>query len=188
MQKINKNIEQRIYRKLSENQEFVAADYQYLFQRCLRSCRSKMAVFGCKNIYAEDIAQEAVFVLLNKLKSGSFRYDPQLGLMPFLHMTIQNLLMQESRKVVIMEDVYDKNDLACLLPEQFYCPKRLKARLREILPEKGYRLIMMSFFFKMSNEEIMHHLKYSNLNVVSTKKHRYLSMLREKLAPAMLAA
>lgn len=164
-----------------------AAAFRSLYGSCFRMVSSHVVERGGSRDDAEDLFQEALFVLVKKTREPDFRLTSRLS--TFLFSVARNLFLQrlENRKrnpaqpsAEAQPDRAEPPDATEKLEEKDHwlnaverCLERLEADCR--------RVLLMSFFEKRAQAEIAAELGYAE-NFVKVKKHRCLGYLRKAVA------
>jgi RNA polymerase sigma factor (sigma-70 family) len=135
----------------------------------------------------EDVFQETLFILVKKLRDKNFKLTAKLG--TFLYSISRNLWMQRLQKkgkspLVSMPEedqefiALDESELA--VKKEHEKKHDLIATVLKDLKEDCQRIIIASFYKKMSHEEIATELDYSK-QFVRVKLHRCMEGFRKKV-------
>ncbi len=135
---------------------------------------------------AKDIFQEALLVLIKKLKQADFKLTASIK--TFMYAVVRNLWLKQLRKrgkkgLVL---VIDEPDNGFQIPEDedFLTEKKIQeSRHLKIeaamnnIPEECKKIILNFYFHKLSLKEIAKELEYSD-NFIKVKKKRCMDQLK----------
>jgi RNA polymerase sigma factor (sigma-70 family) len=134
---------------------------------------------------AEDLLQEAVIVLWEKVRSGKFEYSAKLS--TFIFATVQNIwwrrLAKMKREVPSeLNSEILKSDSASALDEMIESEqsKKISAALVKI-GEPCKTLLLLFYWEEKSMDEIAHQLKFANADTVKSKKYQCKKALEKIL-------
>ena len=172
MLKINFFREREILERIKTNDRTVLGE---LFIKYERLIFSYIKTHGGSSADAEDILQEAIIVLWQKVNSGSFQLSAKLG--TFLLAVAKNKWMSQMRRQKrlagneLPDDVNDGNpsSLDRLMQEEKVEILRKALNIIQPLCKK----ILMLFYFEGRNlEDIAKILQFANVSVAKSKKYQ----------------
>ncbi|MFP4292491.1 MAG: sigma-70 family RNA polymerase sigma factor [Cyclobacteriaceae bacterium] len=179
----NRNLftEKSIFMHLQRTQQVNGKAGQYLLQLVKQAVSIKLNKHRNACEHHEDLVMDTLEILIGKCQSGRFVFDEQKGFLPFVYITIHNLIQQKLR--------YDQRLQSddCLqrfaLPEEvsFLSEEELISLMERVLPPAGVNIIRLAIIERYSNEEIAELLGYNNAATVANLKYRHLRLLRERL-------
>jgi RNA polymerase sigma factor (sigma-70 family) len=179
----NRNLftEKSIFMQLQRTQEVSSKSSHYLLHLVRQAVIMKLNKNRNACEHCDDLVMDTLEVLIGKCQAGSFVFDEQKGFLPFVYITINNMIRQKLR--------YDQRlqSDACLqwfaLPEEvsFLSEEELLRLVERVLPPAGVNIIRMAIIERYSNEEIAELLSYNSAATVANLKYRHLKLLREHL-------
>lgn len=162
------------------------AAFEALYRRYYRMVVKQVNEQRRLDINAEDIFQELLFILVEKIRKPEFQLSAKLS--TFLFAISRNLIFKKTgQKTELPGDEMlfsDRNDSE--VPDSLEERQILEEKLNvvvghlELLEEDCRRLLKMSFYEKRSQAEISLEMGYSEA-YVKVKKHRCLNYLRNKV-------
>lgn len=180
MLKINFFSDQRFIERIQQNDRRVLGE---LYLRYEKMVNSYVGAQGGSVDDAEDLLQEAIIVLWQKARAGSFELRSKLS--TYLMAVVKNKWQAERRKMYHqsreeMPDNYKDDNpggLDILLEnEKLNMVRRALDEISEICK----KLLMMFYFEEQSMEEIAAVMQFANPNVAKAKKYQCKKAL-EKL-------
>lgn len=133
---------------------------------------------------AEDVFQDALIVLFNKIKSGNFELNSTLQ--TYLYSVSRNIWLKKLRKTkrktdltdVILDNeiIIDENLVSMEVEEK----TASIAKLLDSIGDDCKRLLMMYYYQRMRMNEIAVQMSFANDQVAKNKKSRCMKKLREK--------
>jgi RNA polymerase sigma factor (sigma-70 family) len=165
---------------------------RHLYDQYFESVIAQICQNGGTREDGADIFQEAVLVLIEKVKSGQFRGDSSLK--TFLSAIARNLWLHELRtrfRRNKRENVYmtgeDKSDEI----KELYADSQASDQLLKMLDQVGNpcKQILTGFYFEeKSMKELLSEFNYENEQVLRNRKSRCMKKLKEliKANPGLL--
>lgn len=146
---------------------------------------------GGKETDAEDILQEAIIVLWQKVNAGNFQLTSRLG--TYLMGIAKNKWMAQLRKDKRFtsddnrEDPVDDNpsSLEKLLTDEKI---KLVQRALEVIQPLCKKLLMLFYFEEKNMNDIAKIMNFANTDVVKSKKYQCKKALEEVIQKEMLKA
>ncbi len=133
---------------------------------------------------AKDIFQDAMLVLIQKLRGDNFELTASLK--TYIIAICKNLWFKKLRKISYHREI----ELTEIQSDQFYCEisssiynektywEKLQTYLRKITAHCNY--LIQSMFFKNKNiEDIQKEFGYSSLHNAQNQKHKCITQLRK---------
>ncbi len=188
MLKFNFFWEKEILNRIRSNDRTVLGE---LFMRYKRLIFSYIQSHGGCEEDAEDMLQEAIIVLWQKVSAGTFTFTAKPG--TYLLAVAKNKWMAEMRKRSRFTgneeagDVADGNSsvLDELLSEEKIGQVR---RAMEALPAPCKKLLLLYYFEERNMDDISRILEFANANVAKSKKYQCMKALEAVLLKSTIKA
>ena len=157
--------------------------FEFLYRQYYRMAARQANDQGLGDADTEDIFQEMLLILVQKVQDPGFRLTAKLG--TYLFAVLRNLLFKKTGKKI---PVTQSDDALLHLPEsepnldRAVWEEKLSvvAGNLELLEDGCRTLLVLSFFEKRSQAEIAEAMGYAE-SFVKVKKHRCLEYLRKKV-------
>ena len=164
----------------------VPAAFEALYRRYYRMVAKQVHNLGRSDIDPEDIFQELLVILVEKIRKPEFQLSAKLS--TFLFAISRNLVLKKAgKKTELLPDEGFLPELADAMgPDGLEERKIREEQLNivvahlELLDESCRKLLKMSFYEKCSQIEISEAMGYSEA-FVKVKKHRCLNYLRNRV-------
>jgi RNA polymerase sigma factor (sigma-70 family) len=180
------NSERRLLERIAEGEEealvsLYRANKRPVFSYILRNTGTEDD--------AADILQEAVVVVWERVRSGTF--EPRAALGTFLYATARNLWLrrlQRARRESPAESPEDVGDDETLSPLEQLMQSEESRTIRDALDQMGdpcRRLLLLYYWEEMSMERIAAAMGFANADTVKSKKYQCKKSLEQILRRMM---
>jgi RNA polymerase sigma factor (sigma-70 family) len=138
---------------------------------------------------AEDVLQEALVVLWERVRDGSFEYRAKLS--TFLYAIAKNIWFRRlarQRREVEMPDEYDAPDCETLLPSEEMEENERVLAVQQSMERIGYpcrELLLLFYWEENSMDEIAQKLGFANADTVKSKKYQCKKALEKLVRQAL---
>lgn len=184
MEKFGRKQDNEIISRIQMNDRTVLGE---VFQRYKRMIFSYIRKFGGSDHEADDILQESIIVLWQKVNGGQFLLTSGLG--TYLLGIAKNKWMSEVRKKKrysgseLKPEIHDGNptSLQSLISEERI--SQVKIALNRLDPVCR-KILLLFYFEEMSMDKIAREMKFANTDVVKSKKYqckKYLEQILQNL-------
>lgn len=159
------------------------AAFEYLYRRYYRMAARQVRDQGFAGIEAEDLFQEVLLILVQKIQNPDFRLTAKLS--TYLFAIMRNLAFKKTGKkpaAPLPDDAALSKEEPISVAERSLWEEKLNvvSGYLELLEDNCQRLLLLSFFEKRPQAEIAAAMGYSE-SFVKVKKHRCLEYLRKKI-------
>ncbi len=184
MQKFDKHWEKEIIKRIQSNDRKVLGE---VFLKYKRMIFNHIRKFGGTDHEADDILQESIIVLWQKINGGGFMLTSGLG--TYLMGIAKNKWMTELRKKKrysgreVQMEIDDGNptSLQLLITEERI--SQVKKALNQLDPVCR-KILLLFYFEEMSMDKIAKEMRFANTDVVKSKKYqckKYLEKILHEL-------
>lgn len=158
---------------------------QFVQRKTLKTVASMSKFAGLSEMDSEEILNDAVIILLQKVESGAYQfqgYDPCTYLIEVAKGLISNAKRKNKR---IFEDIDNQFDLADDNGTERYLEiKSNEATVRNLLSQMGencQKLITLKYLEEYKDEEILSQkmTQYSSINTLKVKRSECMKKLSE---------
>ncbi len=138
---------------------------------------------------AEDVLQEALVVLWERVRSGSFEYRAKLS--TFLYAIAKNIWFRRlarQRREVEMPDEYDAADADAVLPSEEMEDNERVLAVHQSMERIGHpcrELLVLFYWEENSMDEIAQKLGFANADTVKAKKYQCKKALEKLVKQAL---
>jgi RNA polymerase sigma factor (sigma-70 family) len=138
---------------------------------------------------AEDVLQQALVVLWERVRDGSFEYRAKLS--TFLYAIAKNIWFRRlarQRREVEMPDEYDAPDCETLLPSEEMEENERVLAVQQSMERIGYpcrELLLLFYWEENSMDEIAQKLGFANADTVKSKKYQCKKALEKLVRQAL---
>ncbi len=159
-----------------------ASAFEALYKKYYRMVVKQVIEFDRPAEEAEDLFQEMLIILVQKLRDDNFVLTSKLS--TYIFGIVRNLLLKRKgkKKMDLSEDVEEYGPLAdqddIREKETLDTQLNLVVACLEVIEESCRQVLFLSFFEKRSGAEIAQQLDYTEA-FVKVKKHRCLEYLRK---------
>lgn len=156
-----------------------------LYENYFEGVVAQVCMNGGQRDDGADIFQEAVLVLIDKVKTGQFRGDSSIK--TFLFAIARNLWLHELRtrsRRNNREVIYTNNEDKIKEPEMPFFEADNLAALQKLLEQVGEpcQRILTGFYYEdKSMKEMLSEFNYENEQVLRNRKSRCMKKLKELL-------
>ncbi len=157
---------------------------EYLYKEYYHFIR-KLVEFNSGNLAdAEDVFQDGIIVLFEKVKEPGFKLSSTLK--TYLYAICKNLWLKRLRtagREVTLNDQYEMvadNDTA-LIEERLNSRQQIIKDALQKIGESCKNILILKFYKKFKDAEIAKELNYSGADYVKTQRYRCIKKLRELL-------
>ncbi len=160
--------------------------FEALYRNYYRMVAKQVSDFSRADIIAEDIFQETLMILVDKLRNPDFALSAKLG--TFLFAIARNLILKKTGKktellpgespISAVEDQFEQDDFE--QRKMWEDQLSVVAGHLELLDERCRQVLKMSFYERCSQANIAETLGYSE-SFVKVKKFRCLDALRQRV-------
>ena len=180
MQILNFKTERQIFKRIRENDRDVLGE---LFLKYEKMVTNYVLKNGGNHDDAEDILQEAIIVLWQRINSGHFEVKSKIS--TFIFSVAKNKWMSELRKKKRMTVIDEETDLEAeadimgnlLTNEELDMIESVMGKLSEICR----KLLHLFYFEERKMDEIAEMLGLANVNVAKSKKYQCKKSLEDLL-------
>jgi RNA polymerase sigma factor (sigma-70 family) len=180
--------------KMDIAQEFLQPDInrpvRYLYDHYFEDTVTEIRLKGGTDEDAADIFQEAVLILIDKIKSGKFRHESSIK--TFLAGIARNLWLFEkrtrerrtSREMHYSLNEYADNDFDDIDFENRIFSKPNTETIQEIFEHVGEicsRILVGFYYDKSSIKDLLQRFNYQNEQVLRNRKARCMKKLKKLL-------
>lgn len=164
----------------------IEAPVKKLYDSFFEAVVAQVCANGGNREDGADIFQEAVLVLIDKVKTGQFRGESSLK--TFLMAIARNLWLYELRtrnRREIRELSFSKSEDIITEPREIIFEKDSTRALMELLHQVGdpCKKILTGFYYEdKSMKELLSEFHYENEQVLRNRKSRCMKKLKEILA------
>lgn len=164
--------------------------YDWVYQHCFTKATSYLVQHQGSSQDAEDFFQEALFVLITKLRDPNFKLTSSIA--TFLYAVVRNLWLYHQRSAgrVVATDAEEVLRLAETAGEDYWRllevaqeqekkSQRVIAAMNQLSVECR-QLLLLSFYDNKDDDEIAKIMTYSR-NFIKVKRFRCLSKIKEML-------
>jgi len=137
----------------------------------------------------EDVLQESLIILWERIHHGSFEYQAKLS--TFIYATAKNIwfrrLSRHRREISITDDTFEVADKGATPLEELEENERVLA-IQQAMEQIGnpcHDLLLLYYWKEMSMEEIARTLGFANADTVKSKKYQCKKVL-ERLVKKVL--
>ena len=171
------------------NSNFINVQLKKLYAKYTPMANRQAFKFHLDGDLAKDILQEGILLLLNRISSGNFEFNPKLGFRSFLFRTFQNLSANINRQYRLFdsdEDILSKvgTSEAFEVEEEpvMYPEGMLEAKVQEMLykklSKKAAKVLEICLIRQKSNEEGARMMDYKDESIFRKKKSQHLKTFR----------
>jgi RNA polymerase sigma factor (sigma-70 family) len=156
-------------------------------QRLYRSSEKLVHAYIAKNNGtsddAEDMLQEAVVIVWERIRAGRYEHKAQLS--TFVYSTVRNMWMRKlarARRQSRVDDIGDTLPSDDLSPLEELIHSEKASRLAEALKQLGEQcreLLLLFYWEELSMEEIADRLGFANADTVKSKKYQCKKTLEQ---------
>ena len=145
--------------------------------------------------FVDDILQEAIVLLILRIRAGKFVYNTQLGFKSFLYSTLKYLCFNINKKYnLFMLDALenDSTEYSIENPFDYEFPQtqnsncslfeRVEEIIKENLSPQGSNVLALSLLKNRSNQEGAAILGYKDESIFRKKKSKHLNAFRNKIS------
>ncbi len=138
---------------------------------------------------AEDVLQEALVVLWERVRSGSYEYQAKLS--TFLYAIAKNIWFRRlarQRREVEMPDEYDAADADAVLPSEDMEENERVLAVQQSMERIGNpcrELLVLFYWEENSMDEIAQKLGFANADTVKAKKYQCKKALEKLVRQAL---
>lgn len=164
----------------------IEAPVKKLYDSFFEAVVAQVCVNGGSRDDGADIFQEAVLVLIDKVKTGKFRGDSSIK--TFLLAIARNLWLFELRtrnRRNNREHSFMKGEETVAEPRELFFEKDSTTALQELLQQVGNpcKKILTGFYYEdKSMKDLLSEFHYENEQVLRNRKSRCMKKLKELLA------
>ena len=142
---------------------------------------------------ADDVLQDGIILLLNRIRDGRFEYNPEYGFKSFLYRTFQNLSMNMNKKYKIFQtdelndsvNIYSEGldyfEIYQEIEPDYDLEEQVGELLQENLGENASIVLYLALIQNKTNQEGASIMKYRNEGVFRKKKSKHLKDFRERI-------
>ena len=162
--------------------------FDWIYQHCFTKATAYIAQHRGSTQDAEDFFQEALFVLVEKLRNPHFKLTSSCA--TFLYAVVRNLWLYHQRNAgrMISTEAEQLLRLAETTGEDFWhlleAAQEQENQAQQVmsamnqLSEECHQLLLLSFYDNKNDDEIAQIMAYSR-NFIKVKRFRCLSKLKE---------
>ncbi|NJN26633.1 MAG: sigma-70 family RNA polymerase sigma factor [Cyclobacteriaceae bacterium] len=190
-----------LFELISENKDINSPHFNHqlhkLFLKYKPNAIKVARQYHLQEEMADDVLQEGVLLLINRIKDGKFEYNVEYKLGSFLNRTFRNLSSNFSRK-------YNRNiethfwcqsgdrldgdicemDATSEIAQNRSLPDVVRQIIQENLSPQGARILNIGLLCNKSNAEGADIMHYKDESIFRKKKSQNLAKLRNAITPA----
>lgn len=194
-----RNVELAIFNLISRKRDINTSYFNHLLEKVFEQYKPVATISAIKYRldieFVDDILQEAIVLLILRIRAGKFVYNTQLGFKSFLYSTLKYLCFNINKKYnLFMLDALENDSSEYSIENSFdyefpqsqnnNCSffERVDEIIQENLSPQGSNVLALSLLEDKTNEEGATILGYKDESIFRKKKSKHLKALRNKIS------